>query len=66
MQFNDQFYNHSEGVTMGAPTPAILAETFIQYLEHTKIIKILDKYQILDYYTYVDDILIVYNKTLQI
>jgi nucleoside-specific outer membrane channel protein Tsx len=46
---------------MGVPTLAILAEAFIQYLEHTKIIKILDKHQIIDYYRYVDDILIIYN-----
>jgi hypothetical protein len=64
MQFNDQFYSQNEGLAMGAQTSAALAETFIQYLEHTKIIKILDKYQILDYYRYVDDILIVYNKNI--
>jgi hypothetical protein len=46
---------------MGAPTSAILAETFIQYLEHTAIINILNKYHIIDYYRYVDDILIIYN-----
>jgi hypothetical protein len=64
MQFNDQFYNQNESLAMGAPTLAILAEAFIKYLEHTKIIKILDKYQILDYYRYVDDILIMYNKNI--
>jgi hypothetical protein len=62
MQFNDQFYNQNEGLAMGAPTSAILAETFIQYLEHIKIVKILDKYQLIDYYRYVDNILIIYNK----
>jgi hypothetical protein len=46
---------------MGAPTSAVLAETFIQYLEHTEIIKILDKYQIIDYYRYVNTVLIIYN-----
>jgi hypothetical protein len=46
---------------MGAPTSAILAEIFIQNLEHTKIINILKKY-IIDYCRYVDDILIVHNK----
>jgi hypothetical protein len=34
---------------MGAPTAAILTETFLQYLEHTKIIKILNKHQIIYY-----------------
>ena len=46
---------------MGAPTSAILAEVFIQYLEHTTIIDILSKYQIIDYFRYVDDILIICN-----
>jgi hypothetical protein len=41
---------------MGAPTSAILVETFIQHLEHTII------YQIIDYYRYVDDVLIIYNE----
>jgi hypothetical protein len=46
---------------MGAPISAILVETFIQCLEHTVISKILNKRQILDYYRYVDDILIIHN-----
>jgi hypothetical protein len=41
---------------MEAPTSAVLAETFIQYLEHTKLIKILNKRQIIDYHRSVDDI----------
>jgi hypothetical protein len=44
---------------MGAPTSAILAEIFIQCLEHNAIIQ---KHHILDYYRYVDDILIIYNE----
>jgi hypothetical protein len=62
MQFNDQFYKQNEGLAMGAPTSAILAETFIQHLEHNKLIEILNKHQIIDYHRYVDDILIVYKK----
>jgi hypothetical protein len=46
---------------MGAPTSAVLAETFIQYLEHTTISKILNKYKIIDYYRYVDDTLTTYD-----
>jgi nucleoside-specific outer membrane channel protein Tsx len=46
---------------MGAPTSANLMETFMQYLEHTLIVNILKKYEIIDYYRYVDDILIIYN-----
>jgi nucleoside-specific outer membrane channel protein Tsx len=47
---------------MGAPTSAKLAEIFIQYLEHNDIFKIFQKLHILDYYRYVDDILIIYNE----
>jgi hypothetical protein len=46
---------------MGAPTSAILTETFMQYLEHRIIVNILKKYEIIDYYRYVNDILIIYN-----
>jgi hypothetical protein len=51
----------NEGLAMGAPTSSIFAETFIQYLELNHIIKILKKHHIIDYYRYVDDILIIYN-----
>jgi hypothetical protein len=60
LEYNNQFSKSNEGLPMGAPTSAILAETFIQYLEHTTIWKVL-QHRILDYYRYVDDILIVYN-----
>jgi hypothetical protein len=61
-QFKNQFYKQNDGLAMGAPTSAILAETFVQYLEHTVIYQILKKHQIIDYYRYVDDILIIYNE----
>jgi hypothetical protein len=46
---------------MGAPTSANIAKIFIQHLEHTKIIEILKEHHIIDYYRYVDYILIVCN-----
>jgi hypothetical protein len=44
---------------MGAPTSAILAEIFIQYIEHSHIINILQRHHIIitDYV-----VLIVYNE----
>jgi hypothetical protein len=42
---------------MGAPTSAILAETFIQHMEHKHRYPILKTQEIISYYTYVDDIL---------
>jgi hypothetical protein len=61
LQFNNKFYKQNDGLAMGAPTSAILSEIFIQYLQHTKIIRILNEHHIIDYYRYVDDILIVYD-----
>jgi hypothetical protein len=46
---------------MGAPTSAIFAEIYLQYIEHTIIYKILQKHNIIGYHKYVDDILIIYN-----
>jgi hypothetical protein len=33
--FDNQFFKQNEGLAMGAPTSARLAETFIQHLQHT-------------------------------
>jgi hypothetical protein len=43
------------------PTSAILAEIFIQHPEYMVISNILNKNEILNYYRYVDDTLIIYN-----
>jgi hypothetical protein len=47
---------------MEAPTSAILAEVYIQHLEHTLIADILNKHKTMDYCRYVDDILTVYDE----
>jgi hypothetical protein len=52
---NEQYYTQNEGLAMGAPTSAILAEEFLQHLEDTQIADILKRHQITDYYKYVDD-----------
>jgi hypothetical protein len=44
---------------MGVPTSAVLAEIFIQFLEHTHAHK--TPTTTTNYYRYVDDILIIYN-----
>jgi hypothetical protein len=59
--YNNEYYQQTDGLAMGAPTSAIIAEIFIQQLEHTMIIEILRKHYIIDYYRYVDGILIIYN-----
>jgi hypothetical protein len=52
----------TDGLRMGAPTSAILAEAYLQHKEHKQLYPILKKYQIIGYLRYVDDILIIYNK----
>jgi hypothetical protein len=46
---------------MGAPTLAILAEVYIQYMEHKQLYPIWRKYQIIGYFKYVDNIFIIYD-----
>jgi hypothetical protein len=47
---------------MGAPTSDILAEVYIQYMERKQPYPILVKQQIISYFRYVIDILIIYNQ----
>jgi hypothetical protein len=60
--FQNDIYKQTTGLAMGAPTSAILSEIYLQYIEHTLLINILNNNNILGYFRYVDDILIVYNK----
>jgi hypothetical protein len=58
---DSKFYQQSEGLVMRALSSALLAEIYLQYLEHTQILNLLIKHKILSYRRYVDDILITYN-----
>jgi hypothetical protein len=54
----NEYYKQTDGLAMGAPTSAVIAET---YMEHTQIYPILTKQQIVAYSRYVD-ILIIYDE----
>jgi hypothetical protein len=60
-QFDNKYYKLKEGLAMGAPTSGILSEICLQYIEHTHVSKILQNHNIIGYYRYVDDVLIIYN-----
>jgi hypothetical protein len=47
---------------MGAPTSAILAEPYIQHMEHKHIFPVLRTLQIIAYIIYVNDILMIYDQ----
>jgi hypothetical protein len=61
-QFDQQYYKQTVRLAMGAPTSAILAETYIQHIEHKQIYPILIKHQVIGYFRYVDDIFMIYDQ----
>jgi len=65
-QFQDTIYLQKEGLAMGAPTPSILSEIYLQHMESTTIPELLGKHNIKGYFRYVDDILLVYIDTTNI
>jgi hypothetical protein len=52
-QFDQQYCKQTEG---------LLAEVYIQHMGHKQLYPILIKYQIIGYFRYIDDILIIYNQ----
>ena len=47
---------------MGTPSSSIFSEIFLQITEHTSILAILNHHNIMGYFRFVDDFLIIYNK----
>jgi hypothetical protein len=47
---------------MGAPSSAILAEIYLQYIKSDNIYDILQNHKIIGYFRYVDDILLIYSE----
>jgi hypothetical protein len=60
-QFDNQYYKQNIGLAMGASTSAIIAQTYLQNLEHNQIYNFLTKYKLIGYFRYIDDILIIYD-----
>lgn len=61
IEHNGKWYKQNDGLAVGAPTLAVVAETCIQHFKHTIIVDILKKLQIIDCHRYVENILITYN-----
>jgi hypothetical protein len=53
---DNEYYKQTNGLAMGALTSVIIAETYMQHMEHTQMYPILIKQQIVGYFQYVDDI----------
>ena len=59
-EFQDTKYSQTQDLAMGAPTSSILSEIYLQYMEYTEIYNILKQHNIIGYFRYVDNILMVY------
>jgi hypothetical protein len=57
----DNIVIQDDGLAMGAPSSSIISELFLQHLEQTKLPHIAHKLKLLNYFRYVDDILIVFD-----
>jgi len=60
--FRNGNYSQTTGLAMGAPSSSILSEIYLQHLEYTKIVDIITQQNIIRYFRFVDDILVVYNQ----
>jgi hypothetical protein len=59
--YNNQILLQKDGLAMGAPFSGIVSETFLQYFEHTHIPHLTGKHKRINYFRYVDDILIIFD-----
>jgi hypothetical protein len=59
--FQSRNYTQQKGLAMGSPSSSILAEVYLQNLECKQIFKILTDNNIIGYFRYMEDILIIYN-----
>ena len=58
---NENIILQENGLAMGAPSSSIISELFLQYLEQTKLPHIAHNLKLLNYFQYVDDILIIFD-----
>jgi len=50
-----------EGLSMGAPSSGLIAEIFLQHIEHQHIARLSMRHKIIIYFRYCDDILIIFD-----
>jgi hypothetical protein len=63
--FKQHIHIQKDGLAMGAPSSSILSEIFLQHIEHAQIPRLSMKYKLVNYFLFVDDILLIFdtNKT---
>jgi hypothetical protein len=58
---NNDIVIQNEGLAMGAPSSGLIAEIFLQHTEYTHLAHITRKHNIINYFRYVDDILLIFD-----
>ena len=58
---NQDIVIQHDGLAMGAPSSGIIAEIFLQHMEHTHLTQLAQKHKIINYCRYVDDILLIFD-----
>jgi len=61
--FQQKIYQPEQGISMASPISSLIAEIFLQNYEDKNIKQFLEAKSIIFYVRYVDDILIMFNKT---
>jgi len=56
---NTQIQN--DGLAMGAPSSGLISELFLQQMEYVHLTCLSTKHKIIDYFRYVDDILLIFD-----
>jgi hypothetical protein len=57
----DKILTQTDGLAMGAPSSGIISEIFLQNFEHTHLPNLARKHKLINYFRYVDDILLIYD-----
>ena len=56
---NNNVIIQKDSLTMAAPSSSILSEIFIKHIEHTHLPRLTHKHKFINYFRYVDDILLI-------
>jgi hypothetical protein len=62
-QYDDKVYSQESGLAMGSPTSSVFSEMYLQYMESMEIYNTLVCNNIMGYFHYIENILVVYDKT---
>ena len=59
--YNKNILIQKEGLATGAPSSGLIAEFLLQHIEHQHMARLSQKHKIINYFRYVDDILVIFD-----